>query len=238
MFRKTLLALPLIVLLSLGVSRPAAAQWAVIDVGAIVQLVQQVATMEEQLSTAKDHLQQAQAEYQSITGGRGMENLLSGTARNYLPSDLAQLAGTLSGARGSFGALTASIQGAIATNAVLSPAQLAALSPQEQSAIQAQRQSVALLQAVSRQALSTTSARFASLQQLIDAIGGASDQKAVLDLQARISAEQGMLQNESTKLQVLYEAAQAEQWAQEQRRQEQAIADIGSLRALPAMGLR
>ena len=46
-----------------------------------------------------------------------------------------------------------------------------------------------------------------------------------------------MLQNEQTKLDVLYQAAQAEQWARSQREREQAIADIGSLRDLPAMGL-
>ena len=58
----------------------------------------------------------------------------------------------------------------------------------------------------SRQALEVTSERFASLQQLIDAIPGATDPKAVLDLQARIAAEQAMLQNEQTKLMVLYQA--------------------------------
>ena len=58
-----------------------------------------------------------------------------------------------------------------------------------------------------------------------------------MDLQARIAAEQGMLANEQTKLQVLHQAAQAEEWARVQRAREQAIADIGSLRSLPAMGL-
>ena len=55
----------------------------------------------------------------------------------------------------------------------------------------------------------TRSDRFTSLQQLISAIGGATDQKASLDLNARIAAEQGMLQNEQTKLQVLYQVAQS-----------------------------
>jgi type IV secretion system protein VirB5 len=91
------------------------------------------------------------------------------------------------------------------------------------------------LQALTRQALSETSRRFGSIQQLIDAIPGAGDQKAILDLQARIQAEQGMLQNESTKLGVLYQAAQAEEWARQQRVREQAIASIGSLRDLPPL---
>jgi hypothetical protein len=47
-----------------------------------------------------------------------------------------------------------------------------------------------------------------------------------------------MLANDTAKLQVLYQLAQAQQWAQQQQRQEQAIADIGSPRTLPPMGLR
>jgi len=69
--------------------------------------------------------------------------------------------------------------------------------------------------------------RFASLQQLVDAITRAGDQKAALDLQARIGAETGMLQNEQTKLQVLYQSLQAEQWANEQRSRELAVAAYG-----------
>jgi type IV secretion system protein VirB5 len=94
-----------------------------------------------------------------------------------------------------------------------------------------------MLQMMTRQALARTSSRFAALQQLIDAISGASDQKAILDLQARIQAEQGMLQNESTKLQVLYQLSQAEELSRRQRTREQAISSIGSLRRLPPIGL-
>ena len=61
---------------------PAAhAQWAVIDVSALTQLMQQVQTMQQQLSTAQNQLSQARSEYNSITGGRGMERLLGGTAQ-------------------------------------------------------------------------------------------------------------------------------------------------------------
>jgi type IV secretion system protein VirB5 len=81
------------------------------------------------------------------------------------------------------------------------------------------------------------SARFASLQQLIDAIPGATDAKAVMDLQARIAAEQLMLQNEQTKLMVLQQAMEAEERARRQRAGEFAIANIGSLRRLAPVGL-
>src|SRR5882724_5398518 len=220
-----------------GFSHIAHAQIPVTDVGAMVQLVTQVETLAQQLQTIQNQLTQARQEYASITGPRGMQNLLNGTNRNYLPTTWAQLQGTLNGASGTYGALSMNIQTLIAGNSVLSATNLSAMSPAERNAIQAQRHSAALRQAVSQQALATTSNRFASLQQLINAIPAATDQKAILELQARIGAEQGMLENEHTKLQMVLEAAQADEAAQRQRSREQAIADGGNLRRLPPLGL-
>jgi len=220
-----------------GFSLCAQAQIPVTDVGAIAQLLMEVQTLAQQLQTAEQDLAQAQQVYQSITGSRGMQNVASGTNWNYLPSSWTTLQSTLNGAGGGFSALAASVQSATTANAVLTPAQLAALSPQEQAAIQAQRQSAAYRQALAQQALSTTSTRFASIQQLINAIPTATDEKGILELQARIGTEQGMLANEQTKLQVLYQAAQADESAERQRSREQVIASVGSLRTLPAMGL-
>ncbi len=217
---------------------PAAqAQFAVIDVGAIMQLVQEVSTMEQQVETAKQQLSQARSELDSMTGGRGMQSLLSGTTRNYLPSNWAQLQSVLTSATGTYGALSATVQNLITANSVLTAQQLAALSPAERARVQAARNSAALLQATAQQALANTSDRFASLQQLIDAIPSATDQKGILDLQARIAAEEGMLQNEHTKLDVLYQAAQAQEWARQQQIREQAVNDVGSFRNLPPLGL-
>lgn len=213
------------------------AQWAVIDVGAIAQLIEQIATMYQQLETARSTLRQAEQQYRATTGGRGMERLLSGTDRNYLPSDWAQLEAAVRRADGTYRALGAKLQSVLNDNALLSPDRVAALSPMERAQLEAARRSAAISQATSRQALETTSGRFQALQQLIDAIPAAQDQKAILDLQARIAAEQAMLVNEQTKLNVLYQVAQAEELARKQRMREQALADVGSLRRLPPMGL-
>ena len=101
----------------------------------------------------------------------------------------------------------------------------------------ARRGAVALQESLTRQELANVSQRFASIQTLINAIPTAADQKGILDLQARIQVEQGMLQNENSKLHVLYEAAQSQAQTERERADEQAIADIGHLRALPPMGL-
>ena len=48
-----------------------------------------------------------------------------------------------------------------------------------------------------------------------------------LDLQARIAAEQVMLQNEQTKLQVLYQATQAQESSMRQQARERVIEEHG-----------
>ena len=223
--------------LAIGFPKPAQAQFAVIDVASLGQLVSEVQQLEQQVATARSQLAQAQSEYAAITGGRGMQLLLSGTVRNYLPTNWTDLSQVMSGSSGSFPALAGQVNALLSANAVLTPAQVASLSPTQQAQIASARQSPALLQALARTALANTSDRFASLQQLISAIGGASDQKASLDLNARIAAEEAMLQNEQTKLQMLSQVAQSQEWARVQALREQAIADQGSLRSLKPMGL-
>ncbi|MGH8133594.1 MAG: type IV secretion system protein [Steroidobacteraceae bacterium] len=221
----------LVVFVTLFAGIPAAhAQFAVIDVASVAQLVSEVRTLEEQLVTARNQLTQAQAEFQAITGSRGMQLLLAGSVRNYLPPDWATLQGALPGGMGAAGAystLAGDLARAISANAVLSAAQLTALPAAAGQSLQAARQSAAILQALTHEALANSSDRFAALQQLIDAIGAAGDQKAILELQARIGAEAGMLQNERTKLQDLYQGVQADRWVNEQRTRELIVAGHG-----------
>jgi type IV secretion system protein VirB5 len=200
------------------VMQPARAQWAVVDAPAIIQLIQQVANAEQQLATARNQLVQAQQALQTMTGGRGMEQLLGGTVRNYLPSNWPQV---------SAAAASPDTQSIVASSAVLTPSQIAAMPPSAQQMLQGSRQWIGWQQSMSRQAVSNASSRFASLQALISAIPSASDQKGILDLQARISAELGMLQNEQTKLQVLNQATQAQQAALQQQARERVISGHG-----------
>jgi type IV secretion system protein VirB5 len=207
---------------SLAAAPAAWAQWAVVDAPAIVQLIQEVQTTAQQLQTARAQLLQAQQALQTMTGNRGMQQLLSGTVRNYLPSNWTQVTGALQGS-GGFNALSADIQSIVSANTVLPPQRLATLSPGGQQLIQNSRQWSAMQQALSHQALSNASNRFAAIQTLIAAISSATDQKGILDLQARISAELGMLQNEQTKLQILNQATQAQESSLRQQGREQVI---------------
>jgi type IV secretion system protein VirB5 len=217
---------------ALATAAPAAhAQFAVIDVAAVTQLVTEVQDLEQAVTVAREHLAEAQAQLRSMTGDRGMERLLAGTDRNYLPTDWAKLTAALDGGGSAYTALSAAARAALAEDAVLTPQQIDTLSPGGQQQLADDRDTAALLQAVSRQALANASGRFAGLQQLIDAIGTASDQKGILDLTARIGAEQAMLENERTKLAMLVAAAQAQHWADEEQERERAIDGQGEFAA-------
>ena len=100
----------LLAMLGLGGIRSAYAQFAVIDVASIVQLVQQVQQLEQQVQTARSQLTQAQAEYAAMTGARGMQQLLSGMQRNYLPADWTQLSQVLGGSAANYPALSSNLQ--------------------------------------------------------------------------------------------------------------------------------
>jgi type IV secretion system protein VirB5 len=222
------LSIVLVVFSVLALPQRASAQWAVVDVGAIAQLLREVQQMEQAIQTAQNQLTQARQEYQSISGSRGMQNLLPNVNWNYLPTSFTQIATSLS----------SGINLKVSSNAVLTPQQVAALSLPEQQQLNAARSNAALLQTASQQAYASASARFSSIQSLISAIGGAGDQKAILELQARVQGEQGLLQNDATKLQLLYQAAQAEEWARRQRASEQVVTSVGNLRTLPTLQLR
>lgn len=199
----------------------------VIDVAALTQLLQQMQYWLQQIQLMKNQLDQAQQAYRSVTGPRGMQNLLAGSLRNYLPPDWNQMIGVLNNASATYNGLAAQIQTAMNANAVLSTGQVAALSLRQQQIVVKGRQAAALVQVTSRAAYENTSQRFGAIQQLINAIAAAGDAKAIQDLQGRISAEQAMLQNEQTKLQVLFQTAQGEQWAQQQRVREESLNAVG-----------
>ena len=210
-----------------AVAPVAHAQWAVIDVAAVARLSAELRTLEQSLSTQQQQFLAAEAQLRGMSGTRGMQDLLGGIRRNYLPQNWVQLRAAAEGRPASYPGLASAVSAAIAAHAYLSPGQLQSLSPSAQQQLAANRRTAALLEAISASALSDASARFSGLKQLIATIGTAQDQKSILDLTARIGAEQTMLENEQTKLRVLFATAEAERWADELRAHERDIAAQG-----------
>jgi len=220
------------VALGAGMAAPSQAQMAVIDAAAVAKLLQQINYWKQQITAMANELNQLKETHASLTGPRGMQALLPlvDAQRNYLPKDWAEVAKVLQGQSAQYGALANSVNALVDSRAVLTPAQLAALSVPERESVLEARRHAAGRAVMTRAAFAQASERFASLAQLVQAIGGATDAKAILDLQGRIDAEQAMLENEQAKLTLLSQAAEADRLLQEQQLRELAIAGHGDFK--------
>jgi len=205
----------------------------VIDVTAIIQLIQQLTYWQQQLGAMGRQLNQLQQTHAGMTGQRGMHAVLPITPqqRNYLPMDHAELMQAVNGMSAPYAGLTGRIEAAMAANAVLTNAQLRTLTPEMRQIVEQGRRSTAMLAQLTQTAYRTTSDRFATLQQLVNLIAGAGDLKAIQDLQARVNTEQVLLTNEQTKLQTLYHMAQADQLVHQQRLRERVVAGHGGFQS-------
>src|SRR3569833_879799 len=113
-------------LTGLLVTTKAHAQFAVIDIGAITQLITEVEILQDQLTTAQAHLAQAQTKKETKTEDHRKEQLLAGAPRNYLPTDWADLQAAMQGG-GGFGGLGGGVTATLAINSILPDAYLALL---------------------------------------------------------------------------------------------------------------
>lgn len=178
-------------------------------------------TLVQTFTQAQQTYAQLQQTYNSTVGNRGLGNLINNpTARQYLPSDYQSVLSSVSTGSGDLTGLAKQI---LSNNSVLNANQLAALSPANQQAITNARNQNASLSAASQSAFSAASQRFSTLQTLIDSIDGQTDPKAIQDLQARIQAENVMMQNENARLVAMGSASTQQQAVQQQQDRERAV---------------
>src|ERR1700690_595624 len=136
-------------LAGVGVATPASAGMPVIDAANLTQAIQQVLSwgqqlqgMAQQYTTLVQSYEQLQSTYNSLTGPRGMQNLLSVSLanRNYLPATYSQMSGVINGTSTAYPALSSQVQTNIQTNAILSTQGVSGLSPQAQQFVLQSRQ--------------------------------------------------------------------------------------------------
>lgn len=191
----------------------------VIDVSNLMQAIQQYQQMVQQLEQLKAQLEQAKRQYEALTGGRGMESLLSGENREVIPTSWQETLAIMQGG-GQISDLARSIKDQASK---VDTATLDRLAPEIRSMTETYANTAASEQAAAGTAYDNASQRFRRLQALMDAIPRATDLKAIEDLQARIQVEQLMLQNETIKMQALAQAAHAQQRIENQQMREMAI---------------
>ncbi|MGJ0489468.1 P-type DNA transfer protein VirB5 [Methylobacter sp.] len=163
----------------------------------------QAASWAEQIAEMKHQFDQLQATYNSLNGSRGMADLINNPElRQYLPANFQDI---LAGGYGNWEAIREAAKVFGVDETTLDAASAAA------KLFNAKASHGAIYRATMEDGYNRASQRFADLQVLLDKINNAPDAKDIADLQARIQAEQAMLQNENIKLATLSQLVQAQQ---------------------------
>lgn len=207
------------------------AQIPVTDVASIVQraieAAMKLAKMVAQLEQLKAQLNQAKDTYESMTGQRGMRWLMMGQDYSRLPTDWSETVNMLDPQGGGYGSYRIKyLAGQILEN-------MNEIDPSVFEDVDSVYSKLALedaRQAATAKALQATqyddvSARFRELKDLIREISSAEDQKAILDLQARITAQQAMLRNEALKMRALAQLRKTQNSLQKAKRQQAWLED-------------
>ena len=181
----------------------------VIDIASIAK---QVAVWTAQYGQMVEQFNQMKKEFDSLNGSRGMANLVNDPAsRKYLPADYQSI---LSSGYGNSASIRSSAKVYGLEETTLDTGSDLG------KAFESNAKQGAINRATAEDAYKKASERFDAIQVLLDKVNDAPDAKDVADLQARIQAEQVMMQNEQTKLQMLAQLASAQRDLQEQKAKE------------------
>jgi type IV secretion system protein VirB5 len=195
----------------------------VIDVAALVQAVLEVmnslteignqVTQIEQLTA---QVRQMEQQYQSISGARNLGDIMNNPAlQNYIPSDATRV---ISGIQsGGYSGLSGSARGLRDAQMTYNCMDLSGTSrTQCQSQLALPYQQKAFMQ----DGMDAARGRIAQIQSLMRQVSSSPDEKSVLELQSRITAENALLQHEQTQINLARGAAEAEYRIAESRARE------------------
>lgn len=193
----------------------------------------QTGSWAQQLQEMKQQLTQQTSTYNSLTGNRGMGNVLplANAARNYLPQGAGDMVGVLNNTSNSYSGMGNQIQALVSNNSILSNASIANMNmtPAQTQLLTDRRTNAAAIQSIASQGMANASARFNYLQGLMGQINNTTDPKAIAELNARITAEQTMMTNEQTKLQQTVSLMQSRDAVTRQQQNELAIQQTGNI---------
>ncbi len=179
----------------------------VIDIANLIQAITQVLNDITKIANQVEQIEALQNQLASINGMRNLGSVYDSAAlKNYVPANAYNLVNAvdLSG----YGGLTA-------TSKTLRDAQMlyncldraGSARTECQASLAQPYQQKGLLQ----DAMKAASGRLDQIKSLMTQINGTSDQKAVLEIQARIGAENAMLQHEMSQVQMLTGMADSEE---------------------------
>lgn len=200
----------------------ASAQIPVTDVASLTQQMQQVVSWGQQLQQMKAQIDQQKQMYASVSGSRGLGQLLNDpTLRSALPADWQQVYAAIQ--KGGYSGLTDKAKAIRDSNAIYSCQGSAAA---DQQLCNRELNKVAQDKANAMVAYDAAGKRLDNIQALMAQIDNTTDAKAIGELQTRMQAEQAMIQNEQTKLIMFKMMADSEDKLIAQQKREQDLQDV------------
>jgi type IV secretion system protein VirB5 len=216
---------------------PASAQTIVHDPTNYASLIRQAQTALDELNELRNQVAEAKRLYDGFNTASGagrLAPLLSDPALRRFVPDLDTYVAAANGDFSRLGSIGQAASVLRSAERLFTPAPGDALGQDLERAGDRAARDVALGQAAAK----SGGERLAGLQQLLDALDGAPNARAVMDLQARISAEQALTANDQMRLQGLAMAQEAEARMQTQRDRERAMAGAQSRLALFRRGFQ
>ena len=206
----------------IAMSSAAFAQIPVTDGASIANSIQQqietIAKWKMQYDQMTSQINQMKQQYESLTGSRNLGQILNNAAlRDYLPNDWQGVYDAVKS--GGYSGLSGRAQSIYEANKAFDACMVFKLVDQR-TACEAQAVKGAQDKAFALDAYDKAKSRLIQIDQLMAKINDTPDPKAIAELQGRIAAEQAMIQNEQTKLQMYQMVAAAEDRLQEQRQRE------------------
>ncbi|MDF3846656.1 P-type DNA transfer protein VirB5 [Achromobacter denitrificans] len=211
-----------ILAVGIAASSAAFAQIPVTDGASIAKSVEnQIETMAKwkmQYDQMVSQIDQMKQQYAAVTGARGMGELFNNPQlRDYLPQDWQGVYDSVKS--GGYAGLSGRAESIYDKNKVYD-ACAGFVSNEQRTNCEAQAVKGAQDKAFALDAYDAAKNRLSQIDQLMRQINQTQDPKAIAELQGRIAAEQAMIQNEQTKLQMYQMVAAAEDRLQEQRQRE------------------
>jgi type IV secretion system protein VirB5 len=174
----------------------------------------------DQMVTQIDQMKQ---QYESLTGSRGLGQIMNNPAlRDYLPNDWQGVYDAVKS--GGYSGLSGRALSIYEGNKAFDACAHFKVADQR-THCEAQAVKGAQDKAFALDAYDKAKSRLNQIDQLMAKINDTPDPKAIAELQGRIAAEQAMIQNEQTKLQMYQMVAAAEDRLQEQRAHEMNVRD-------------
>lgn len=220
-----------------GLASPACAQIAVFDYKNSLQLIDQLTTAKNQLDQLKSQVSEAKRLYDGFNQVSDVNNLAESLATPTLRAFVPDIDTYMAAAKGDLNALGQIGKKASAirdANRLYTPAKDDALGQD----LAASGDRAARDMALGQQAASVGADRLTGLQELTSALDAAPNARAVMDIQARLSAEQAMIQNDQMRLQGLAMAQEAEARLEAQRDRERVAAAADARMAILKQGFQ